>query len=169
MRVKNRQTVHLRPMTEEDVPVIHQLEREAFQKAWTVQQLKNELAHPFNTAVVAETDARILGYFFSSDVAGELSLNRIAVAEDCRKGGIGKRLVARFLADGQRDGAEEAFLEVNERNAAAKALYQAFGFVVVGKRHQYYAEEMADALIMHCRLAKESECHREERHVHFSY
>lgn len=169
MRAEKRKTLNLRPMTEEDVPVIHQLEREAFQKAWTVQQLKNELVHPYNTAIVAETDDGILGYFFSSNVAGEISLNRIAVAENCRKNGIGKRLVARFLADGQREGAEEAFLEVNERNTAAKALYQAFGFVVVGKRHQYYAEEMADALIMHCSLPKQGEHHQEERHVDFSH
>ena len=80
----------LREMTEEDLPVIHQLEREAFQKAWTVKQLKSELVHPCNTAIVAEADATILGYFFSSDVAGEASLNRIAVAKAYRQRGVGK-------------------------------------------------------------------------------
>lgn len=146
----------LRKMTEEDLPVIHQLEREAFQKAWTVKQLKSELVHPCNTAIMAEADATILGYFFSSDVAGEASLNRIAVAKAYRQRGVGKRLVERFLADAKEKGIEEAFLEVNEHNTAAMALYTMFGFAVVGRRHQYYAEEMADALIMRRRLQTEN-------------
>lgn len=164
----NEQTLRLRCMTEEDLPMIHQLEREAFQKAWSAKQLKDELTHPCNTALVAETDRGILGYSFSSDIAGEASLNRIAVAKEYRQCGIAKRLMERFLADIQQEGAEEAFLEVNERNAAAKALYQSFGFVVVGKRHQYYAEEMADALIMRCVLPKKKEG-GEECHADFSH
>jgi ribosomal-protein-alanine N-acetyltransferase len=39
------------------------------------------------------------------------------------------------------------FLEVSERNAAARALYAAAGFAEVGRRRRYYADG-ADALVL---------------------
>ena len=147
-------------MQEGDLTVVHRLEREAFRKAWTIDQLRSEQRQPFTTAMVAEEAGEVVGYYFSSDVAGEASLNRIAVTKDKRHRGIGKALLDSFLVQAQYNDSQEAFLEVNASNQKAMALYEQAGFRTVGRRRHYYAEEMADALIMRLALWKEKETER---------
>lgn len=153
-------TLCIRVMQEGDLTVVHRLEREAFRKAWTIDQLRSEQRQPFTTAMVAEEAGEVVGYYFSSDVAGEASLNRIAVTKDKRHRGIGKSLLDSFLVQAQYNGSQEAFLEVNASNQKAMALYEQAGFRTVGRRRHYYAEEMADALIMRLALWKEKETER---------
>ena len=43
-------------------------------------------------------------------------------------------------------------LEVRPTNAEARALYESFGFRVVGRRRGYYYDTGEDALIMEARL-----------------
>jgi ribosomal-protein-alanine N-acetyltransferase len=61
-------------------------------------------------------------------------------------------LLQRFIDDARRAGAEQMFLEVRISNAAAIGLYEAAGFVAVGRRHAYYPEtprgRSEDALVM---------------------
>ena len=52
--------------------------------------------------------------------------------------------------------ARVAVLEVRAGNAAARALYERLGFVVVGERRKYYREPVEDALIMTRPLAAEA-------------
>jgi ribosomal-protein-alanine N-acetyltransferase len=44
-------------------------------------------------------------------------------------------------------------LEVRPTNAEARALYESFGFRVVGRRRGYYYDTGEDALIMEARLS----------------
>lgn len=78
------------------------------------------------------------GFVLGRAVAGEAELLTIAVAPDQRGLGFGKKLVHDFLHAAARRGAESAFLEVAEGNAAARALYAATGFRLAGRRRGYY-------------------------------
>ena len=49
---------------------------------------------------------------------------------------------------GKKQGGRSAFLEVRESNMVARKLYEHTGFVFVGRRENYYAEEHEDALLM---------------------
>ena len=74
----------------------------------------------------------------------------VVVAEDARRRGIGRALLAAALA--RAPAARVAHLEVRASNAAAIALYERLGFVAVGRRPRYY-EGREDAVSMRCRLA----------------
>jgi ribosomal-protein-alanine N-acetyltransferase len=51
--------------------------------------------------------------------------------------------------DGARiRGCRLATLEVRPSNAPARALYEAFGFEVVGRRRGYYADTGEDAILL---------------------
>ncbi len=91
------------------------------------------------------------GFLLGRVVAGEAELLTLAVAPDLRRQGTGRRLVAGFLDEAARRGAESAFLEVAAPNAAARALYAAAGFAEVGRRRNYYRTPEGgaeDALIL---------------------
>ena len=62
--------------------------------------------------------------------------------------GIGELLIIATISEAKRIGAANATLEVRKSNQRAQALYRKYGFVEVGIRHNYYAENREDALIM---------------------
>lgn len=60
----------------------------------------------------------------------------------------------RHLTDGARvRGCRRATLEVRLGNGPARALYEGFGFRVVGRRPGYYADTGEDALLLTCALS----------------
>jgi len=91
------------------------------------------------------------GFLMGRAVAGEAELLTLAVDPAQRRAGIGRRLVAGFLDEAARRGAESCFLEVAAGNTAARALYAAAGFTEAGIRRGYYRHPSGmaeDALIM---------------------
>jgi ribosomal-protein-alanine N-acetyltransferase len=84
---------------------------------------------------------------------GEAQLLNLSVVPDARREGLGRELLAQFVADSRRLGAEQMFLEVRIGNAPAIALYEAAGFVRIARRVAYYPPTPGtgvreDALVM---------------------
>ncbi|NET50053.1 MAG: GNAT family N-acetyltransferase, partial [Merismopedia sp. SIO2A8] len=65
-----------------------------------------------------------------------------------RQQGLGTLLLLTLLEIAIQRGAQWATLEVSARNKAAQSLYQNVGFLVVGRRKQYYKSTGEDALIL---------------------
>lgn len=80
------------------------------------------------------------GFAVGRAAAGEAELLTIAVDPAARRRGVGRDLLARFEAEARARGAAEAFLEVAEGNAAARALYAGAGYAVAGLRPRYYRD-----------------------------
>ena len=76
--------------------------------------------------------------------AGEGEILTVAVARAHRRQGLGWRLMDAVLRELHAQRAEALFLEVDETNVAAIALYRRLGFREVGKRPRYY--QSADGL-----------------------
>lgn len=62
--------------------------------------------------------------------------------------GWGGYLLSALLKAAVRRGLERATLEVRVSNQIAIALYQKFGFIVLGRRKRYYVQTGEDALIL---------------------
>lgn len=100
-----------------------------------------------------DTDANhVAGYIVARLSAGELHINNVAVRREFRGQGIGKALLTRILAQGQKLDAAAAFLELRAGNSIAQALYEKAGFVPVGKRRNYYSDPVEDAVTMTAEL-----------------
>ncbi|MCB2223173.1 MAG: ribosomal protein S18-alanine N-acetyltransferase [Actinobacteria bacterium] len=133
-------------MTGDDAGAVLALEREIFPTPWTEGILRDELAAPRRTYLVAEEDGEIVGYGGVMIVAADAHITNLAVAPSRRGRGVATRLFL-DLAEGALDGgAEHLTLEVRLSNLDARRLYSRFGFAPVGIRKDYYVDE--DALIM---------------------
>jgi [ribosomal protein S18]-alanine N-acetyltransferase len=91
----------------------------------------------------------ILGGFIAARLTSdELHINNVAVRDIYRRRGMGGALLGAVLTDGARRGARIALLEVRAGNEAAQALYARYGFRAAGRRRNYYADPLEDALVM---------------------
>ena len=77
----------------------------------------------------------------------EAEIHTIGVDPAYQRLGIGRALLRGLLAVADA-AAALVFLEVRTDNAAARALYEADGFTVVGLRKRYYRPSGADAYTM---------------------
>ena len=100
-------------------------------------------------------DANDRGFALISMAADEAELLTIAV--ETPRQGLGAALLTSAIAAARANAAKTVFLEVNEFNASARALYARAGFSEIGRRKDYYADAAdttaaSDALIMSLRV-----------------
>jgi ribosomal-protein-alanine N-acetyltransferase len=115
-------------------------------RPWTQSEFVDLLSDPF---VFVAGDAR--GFVLGRAVAGEAEVLTLAVDHALRRQGLGRGLVAAFIAGATLREAEVAFLEVAADNAAAIALYEGAGFAKSGRRKGYFQTPdgtRIDALVM---------------------
>ena len=91
-----------------------------------------------------------VGFVLARLAAGEAEILTVAVARAHRRQGLGWRLMDAVLRELHAQRAEALFLEVDETNAPAIALYRRLGFFEVGKRPSYYQgrRRQTGALVM---------------------
>lgn len=87
------------------------------------------------------------GFLVAWRVADELEVLFVATDPASRRRGVGRALLGRALDEARGEGLARVLLEVAAGNAAARALYAAFGFRELGVRRGYYADG-DDAVMM---------------------
>ena len=127
------------------------------QDAWTAEQFWSELAGVPGSrwyAVAVEQAGRreeVVGYtglaLTGSPGHWTGDVQTMAVRPDRQGRGLGRRLLDALLAEADRRGCAEVFLEVRPDNAPARTLYAARGFTEIAVRPRYYADG-ADALVL---------------------
>jgi len=146
------------PLQQEDAPALHHLHEQAFYHSWGAAAFQNFLNDPqiigFGTQIAGEK-RRFSGFILARSVCGEAEILTFAVARDYRRLGLGRALLEHLLRFLYQERAEALFLEADEQNAPALALYRALGFQEAGRRKAYYnsapaaaakAEKTADTL-----------------------
>ena len=141
-----------RPLTLDDLAYVAALESQIHAAPWSLVNFRDALAAGYS-ARVAEREGRIIAYGVLMLGPGEAQLLNLSVVPDARRQGIGRMLLAQFLVDARRLGAEQIFLEVRAGNKPAIALYETSGFAAVGRRIAYYPPThpqaaREDALVM---------------------
>jgi [ribosomal protein S18]-alanine N-acetyltransferase len=139
-------------MTEADLDSVAELESAVFgaQESWSRRMLAGELAQqPASRCyLVAEDEDGIAGYGGLLGAGWQGDVLTLAVATGRQGRGIGTALLRALLAEAQRRGCAEVFLEVRTDNIRAQELYKRHGFTQVGIRRGYYQPSGADALVM---------------------
>lgn len=140
-------TFDLREMTEADLPAVLEVETACFAEPWTPGMLQAELRHPLSWHRVAlcEND-ELVGFIVARYYGDVWHVMDLAVASQCRRGGLGGRLLDELLGHTPRD--VPVVLEVREGNVGAIALYRNRGFRDSGRRPHYYANTGEAALLM---------------------
>ena len=132
----------LERLTVDDAAAIAVLHEEDFVRPWTEAEfaslLEQDTVFGFAAREVGNPRAGIVGFVLARLAAGEGEILTVATARSHRRQGIGWRLMDAVLRQLHGDRAEALFLEVDETNAAAIALYRRFDFRQVGHRPNYY-------------------------------
>ncbi len=144
--------VRIRPLTEEDLERVLEIERASFSTPWYESTFRGLLRRSDTDMLAADKEERLIGYAICWTVTDQAELGNVAVAAEVRGEGVGKSLVHAVLERLQARRARECFLEVRESNLVAQALYRQCGFEVVGRRRRYYSNPAEDALVMRIEL-----------------
>jgi ribosomal-protein-alanine acetyltransferase len=147
-------------MTEHDLLEVVEIEESSGLSRWGWSAYYAELqGKNSHLMLVARLDSagrglssKLGGYIVARLGADELHINNVAVREEFRRSGIGRRLLNRILEGGKRYGVKAAFLELRAGNHAALALYENCGFRVSARRNRYYSDPVEDALVMTIQL-----------------
>lgn len=137
----------LRRATLADLDDLHRIESASQAHPWTPGQLADELANPAACIDIYLCQGEPAAFLCSWLIAGELQIQNLATDPCFRRRGIAARLLAYRLQQSRRLGMQSAWLEVRTGNQSAIALYERFGFRIVGRRRAYYADG-EDALLM---------------------
>ncbi|MEQ8401197.1 MAG: ribosomal protein S18-alanine N-acetyltransferase [Roseitalea porphyridii] len=130
-----------------------------FARPWTDGEIADLLSRPnvFGYAArPAQGGVTLTGFVLVRLAADEAEILTIAVRPDWQGYGVGRRLMDQVLAHAHRERLASLFLEVDEVNAAALALYRKLGFAAVGERPGYYRDRQGErrrAIVMRRDLA----------------
>jgi ribosomal-protein-alanine N-acetyltransferase len=143
----------LRPLRSQAAADCARIHAAGFAYPWGATELENMISDPnaIGTAAVDPVTAKLRGFALSRLAADEAEILTIAVDPALRKTGVGRDLLRAHLAQVAAAGVAWLFLEVDENNGPALALYARFGFVKVGERQGYYKRpdgKPAAALVM---------------------
>ncbi len=139
----------IEPMRLDDLPAVHEIERQSFTTPWPAHAYRTELeSNRLATYLVARVEGMVVAYAGMWLMVDEAHITTFAVHRDWRRQRIAERLLLALLDLAVRRHAREATLEVRLSNLAARRLYEKYGFRPVGIRPRYYTDDSEDALIM---------------------
>ncbi len=148
----------IRPLRPEKAADCARLHAADFAHPWSAQEIAALIARSATLAAAAldPTSGDLRGFVLSGLAADEAEILTIAVEPALRGRGVGRALLGETLRQAANAGAKSMFLEVDENNRPALALYARFGFVKVGERVGYYRRKdgsRATAVVMRKILA----------------
>lgn len=124
--------------------MLSEAEKICFDDAWSLNSVSSLLKSENSICAVLTDDNGLVGYAVGAISADEAELYRIAVMPECRRNGVGQRLMSDFIGK-CRGRATKLFLEVRSHNSVAVALYTKNGFEKIAIRRNYYGDD--DAVI----------------------
>lgn len=132
-----------------------ELEKRCFSSPWEFEEYEKSRQREGFSCLCAYTDGEFSGFLMAFHVLDECHLLDIATEEKFRRRGIGAALIRELMKRaGEKDGSV-IYLEVREKNQAARGLYEKLGFVPVGKRKDYYKYPTDDAVLYTLTLGEE--------------
>ncbi len=134
-----------RPDDASAIASVHSL---SFLHGWSEAEVERLLSDKTTLGHVARLhggSGPVVAFVLSHSVLDEAEILTIAVVSHARGKGIAERLLARHMGRLASLGVRKLFLEVDEKNTAARKLYARTGFQEVGRRDGYYRRPEGNA------------------------
>lgn len=129
-------------LTQADARLLPAIHREDFVRPWSEDEFETLIGQQavfgFGAWRVGHRAEAPAGFVLARLAAGEAEILTLAVARAWRRHGLGRELMEAVLRHLHAERAEALFLEVDETNQPATALYRRLGFSEVGRRPAYY-------------------------------
>lgn len=135
-----------------DLPQLLVIEKESFLAPWTEGMFIGEINNPRSQCLCVRVQCQgknvIAAYIIFWLGPGEVHLHNLAVKKEFRRQHLATNLLDIMKEIAKKAAIDAITLEVRPSNTAAIELYRKRGFVVKGRRPNYYPETKEDALIM---------------------
>ena len=141
--------LNLRDLSVRDVPLLKQIEEQAYDFGWS----KGNFVDALNENYIAKAlinNSVMVGYYFWQKVLDECHLLNFTIASERQRKGLGNWMLSQLLVSLRAKSITAIYLEVRPSNDTAISLYSKFGFSIIGRRKNYYPgkESREDALVM---------------------
>ena len=147
--------VAVRALRPGDAAGVAALHGASFRHGWSVSEIEAMLRDRAVTGHAIGAGSRLDGFALSRRAADEAEILTIAVSPKRQGKGLGRKLLEAHLGGLAAAGVRAVFLEVEEGNTPAIALYRRLGFGQVGMRKSYYRRSdgtAANALVLRLSL-----------------
>lgn len=145
--------LYFRGISASDSEVLEALAKRSMDRAWSRDQIEGALMGAEARACLMERlpsegeAVHPVGFVLARRFGDLLEIDLVGVDPASRRRGVARRLLENLIEGERTLGMAEARLELAASNAAALALYEGLGFVVVGRRSRYYPDG-DDALLL---------------------
>lgn len=146
--------IQIIPMNASHIPGIAQLEKQCFSEPWSEKSLAEELDVPSAVFLTAMIDGQVAGYMGVHHLGDCAYVCNVAVFPEFRRCSVASALIQAHMRSAKQAGMNEISLEVRSSNAAARALYEKFGFEHLGTRPKFYSSPVENAEIYTLTLTK---------------
>jgi ribosomal-protein-alanine N-acetyltransferase len=144
-------TPAIEPATLRDASALSALHRASFHRGWGAGEFEQMLSERNTLAHRLRLGGHTAGFIISRIAADEAEILSVAIDTKYRGRGLSRDLLRTHLGYLAGHGLKTVFLEVEENNRPARALYERAGFQTVGRRERYYKDaggEQLNALVM---------------------
>ncbi|GGA89658.1 ribosomal-protein-alanine acetyltransferase [Brucella endophytica] len=143
----------IEPLGAEDCHHLQRIHAETFRHPWSEEDFHGLVGQGTVFGFIAREEGKpggAAGFVLARLTIDEAEILTIAVSHAYRRRGVGRALMDAVLRHLHHERARTLFLEVDQANIAAQALYRRLGFAKVGERPGYYATEVgrSTALIL---------------------
>ena len=128
----------LREMRVSDLDAVMDIERRAYEFAWSRGNFVDSLAAGYVAQVLCDEQDAVQGYFVAMAGVEEMHLLNISVEPRLQRRGLGLQLLDGVLLSATLHGAALLWLEVRPSNLRALRLYERYGLHAVARRRAYY-------------------------------
>jgi ribosomal-protein-alanine N-acetyltransferase len=144
----NIDEITIERLQEKHLNSLMEIENECFNIPWTKEMFAEELSNEKAVYFVAVFKNNLVGYGGIWFVLDEGQITNIAVKNNFRRRGIGKKILQKLINTAKEKKCFSMTLEVRISNHDAINLYKKEGFKEEGVRKKYYADNAEDGLIM---------------------
>ena len=141
-----------RRLVEQDISIVAEMEKETFSDPWSEQSIRETSGQKQAFITVAEQGDKVVGYCIIYYVMDEAEIARIAVANECRRLGVGQGLLEYTIGLCKELQITRMLLDVRESNVTARNFYIKNGFSEDGVRKNFYENPKEHAVLMSCGL-----------------
>src|SRR6195952_3398304 len=125
-------------MTEVDLDEVAAIEKLAYEFPWSRGNFQDSLRNGYFGVCMRHVTGTLIGYCVLMPVVDEMHLLNLCVSPDAQGAGAGLALLREAVRVSRQQGLDGVLLEVRPSNIRAVQLYDRFGFVVIGRRKNYY-------------------------------
>ena len=144
--------ITFRQMTPSDIDAVTELDKKSFgDDAWSRYIFDCEARNLHADYIVAEFTEKIIACAGMQFYDENAYITTLAVAAEFRRRGIAKKMLADLINSAKSYGAIFMSLEVRVNNFPSINLYEKFGFKILEREKNYYADG-EDAFIMGLKL-----------------